>query len=132
MSRTVGFAILRAVGHGCAVPHARGGSARRSRALHECQTKAQAASPVPQGKRNVRLLLGPLLPLRSALGLDGLVLRLLVRSEDREDLLVLGVTKLLHLRLLRLDRRLERIELGLIVRLLGGASFLHRLPERLE
>ena len=41
------------------------------------------------------------MPLCGALGLDGLVLRLLVRSEDRENLRLLSVTKLLHLRLLR-------------------------------
>src|SRR6266480_1763353 len=73
---------------------------------------------VPRAKREVELLLRPLLlPLRSTLGLEGLVLRLLVRSEEREHLRLLRVAQLLHLGLLRVDGRLQRIELGGVVRL---------------
>src|SRR5437016_5648660 len=100
VSRTAGFAARAAAGCGRDRP----AGSRRSK------KKAQAGWPVPRLKRNVGLLLGPLrLPLRCALGLEGLELRLLIRGEDREDLRVLSIAQLFHLRHLRVDGRLQRV-----------------------
>src|SRR5205085_7882090 len=61
---------------------------------------------------------------RFALGLDLLELRALVGREHADDALVFGVADLLHLRALRLERRLERVELRGVIRFLRRAEIL--------
>src|SRR6266481_3962683 len=103
--------------------HSAGWSPRLQAAAAECgrdrpaesrrsKKKAQAGSPVPQLKRKVGLLLRPLLPPLGALRLNGFELRLLIRGENREDLRFLSCPQLFELRLLRLDGRLQRVQLG--------------------
>jgi hypothetical protein len=70
--------------------------------------------------------------MRYALGLQRAELRALLDGQDRLDLGVLRVAKLLHLRALRLHRGTERIELRRVIRILGGLELLERLLRRFE
>src|SRR5204862_4788998 len=69
---------------------------------------------------------------RFALGLELLELRALVGREHSEDALVFGVADLLHLRALRVERRLERVELRGVIRLFRRAEILAGLAHGLE
>ena len=73
-----------------------------------------------------------LLASRGALGLHRIPLRELVGGEHRSDLLIESGAELLHLLMLRLQRRLERVGLGRVTRLLRRAQVAQVLMERLE
>src|SRR5207244_2659403 len=90
------------------------------------------ACPPPRRCTLLLLLLLVLLAPRFALGFEGVELRALVGGEDRQEPLLLGIVELLHLRALRLERRLQRLDLRGVARFLGRAHVLPRLMHGLE
>src|SRR3954469_18685849 len=82
---------------------------------------------VPHSSGERLLLVFVIAVARFALGLQRVELRALLGHEDRADLRVLRVAKLLHLRALRLHRRTERVELRRVVRIFRRLELLARL-----
>src|SRR3954468_92120 len=87
---------------------------------------------VPHSSGERLLLVFVIAVARSALSLQRAKLRALLGRENRADLRVLRVAKLLHLRALRLHRGTERVELRRVVRVFRGFELLARLLLRFE
>src|SRR3954452_9056886 len=87
---------------------------------------------VPHSSGEGLLLLFVIAVARFALGLQRVELCALLGREDRADLRVLRVAKLLHLRALRLHRGAERVELRRVVRIFRVLELLARLLLRFE